>query len=80
MMQFKNKRFRGNTLDQIYVVPVQGPADERYFHTDITTMGAMDRCREYERARHRLLLDPKPHPWLIQRCGLLRRSFNDADQ
>ena len=69
---------RGNFLDHIYCVPVDGPADERYFHTDIGAMSEMDRRREYERAHQRLLLDPKPHSWLIQRCDLLRGSFKDA--
>lgn len=68
-----------NSLDHIYPVPAKGPADERYFHTDLVEMSSMDRRREWERARLRLLLDPKPHSWLIQRCDLLTGSLNDAN-
>ena len=63
-------------LDQICFVPVEGPADERYFHDDIAAMSEMDRLREYERARQRLLLDPKPHPWLLERIDRLQEALN----
>lgn len=72
--------FGENFLDHIYFVPADGPADERYFHDDLVAMSEMDRRRELERARQRLVVDPKPHSWLIQRYDLLRGSFNDADQ
>ena len=67
---------RKAVLDLICFVPVEGPADERYFHDDIASMSEMDRLRECERARHRLLLDPKPHPWLLERIDRLREALD----
>jgi|CXWL01.1.fsa_nt_gi hypothetical protein len=76
----RHHALRGIYLDLIYLVPDEGPADERYFHDDIVAMSELDRRRDWERARLRLLLDPKPHSWLIRRCDLLRGSFNNDDK
>lgn len=69
---------RKDFLDQICFVPVEGPADERYFHDDIVEMSEMDRLWECERARLRLFLDPKPHPWLLERIDRLREALDHA--
>lgn len=74
----KDQATRKAFLDQIYFVPVEGPADERYFHDDIVAMSEMDRLREWERARQRLLLDPKPHPWLLDRFDRIREALDHA--
>jgi hypothetical protein len=68
-----------NLLDHIYPVPVEGPADERYFHTDLAEMGTGSLLHELERARMRLVLENKPHPWLIQRLELLARGLENAN-
>ena len=66
-------------LNFIYCVPSHWHADERYFHEDIAAMSELERRREGERARFRLLFDPKPHPWLVQRIDELTRSATNAN-
>jgi len=66
-------------LDHIYPVPAEGPADERYFHADLDAMSNAVRRREYEQARTRLLLENRPHPWLIQRIERLSRGLENAN-
>ena len=68
-----------NFLDCVYPVPVEGPADERYFHTDLAEMGKGSLLHELERARMRLVLENRPHPWLIQRLELLARGLENAN-
>ena len=68
-----------NLLDHIYPVPVEGPADERYFHTDLVAMSSAVQRREFEQARTRLLLEDRPHPWLIQRVEILARGLGNAN-
>ena len=71
--------FLNKHLDRIYLVPVNGPYDERYFHEDIPAMDEAARRRDLERARHRLLLDSTPHPWLLEQIDMLTRSLDHAD-
>jgi hypothetical protein len=71
----KNHQF----LDRIYPVPFGGPADERYFHADLDLMSNAVRQREFEQARTRLLLETRPHPWLIQRIEILARGLENAN-
>lgn len=68
-----------NFLDHIYPVPVRGPADERYFHADLDVMSNAVQRREFEQARTRLLLESRPHPWLIQRIERLSRGLENAN-
>lgn len=68
-----------NFLDCVYPVPVEGPADERYFHADIPLMSNVALRREFEQARTRLVLENKPHPWLIQWIEMLVRGLENAN-
>lgn len=68
-----------NFLDHIYPVPVEGPADERYFHADLDAMSSTVRRREFEKARTRLLLENRPHLWLIQRIEMLSKGLENAN-
>jgi len=68
-----------NFLDHIYPVPVEGPADERYFHADLDAMSSAVQRREFEQARTRLVLENRPHPWLIQRIKMLSRGLEHAN-
>ncbi|MDI3465642.1 MAG: hypothetical protein OJF50_004463 [Nitrospira sp.] len=54
-------------LDMMYPVPINGPPDERYFHEDLQRMSALELQREYDRAHHRLLMEERPHHWLVDR-------------
>ena len=57
--------------DYIYTVPINGPFDAKYFHADIPDMNETQCRREHERVRLRLLLDPRPCPWLLDRFDAL---------
>ena len=71
--------FLGLFLDCVYPVPPEMPPGEQYFHEDITEMNDSQRRRELERVRLRLLLDPKPHPWLLERMDRLEEAFDHAN-
>ena len=65
----------GNILDVLYPVPIEGPADERYFHEDLKAMSpAVLRC-ELERVRLRLTVDPRPHQWLLDRLAMIEEEM-----
>jgi hypothetical protein len=65
-------------LDAMYQVPVNGPFDERYFHEDIKNMSAFEIQREYDQAHHRLLMEQRPHHWLLERMVRLQEEFDNA--
>jgi hypothetical protein len=71
---------RAKYLDWIFLVPASGPYDARYFHADISEMNKAQQRRELERARHRILQDPGPHPWLLDRFDILTEGLeSNAD-
>ncbi|MDH4079785.1 MAG: hypothetical protein OEU68_08225 [Nitrospira sp.] len=67
-------------LDAMYPIPVNGPFDERYFHEDLQRMSALELRREYERAHHRLLMEERPHYWLVDRIGCIREALNHVNR
>lgn len=72
MPNVSSDRVLRNFLDEICPLPII--ADERMFHGDLAAMGLGDLRREAERLRLRLLLDPRPHPWLIERFQYVERE------
>lgn len=71
---------RNKYLDQIYLVPSDGPFDAVYFHADIPEINGAQCRRELERVRLRLLQDSRPSPWLLDRFdALAERVQSDAN-
>ena len=50
-----------------------------HFNDDIAAMSELESRRELERARIRLLFDPKPDPWLVQRIDALTKRATNAN-
>ena len=71
-------KFQKTFLRILYEVPAGLPAGERYFHADIPQMTGAQLRRELDRALQRLLLDQRPHAWLLERIDRLREALDHA--
>jgi hypothetical protein len=69
-------RARCKWYDYIYSLP--DSPDERMFHEDLAAMSLGELRREGERLRLRLLVEPRPPHWLLERYQLVMREFTDA--
>lgn len=67
----------GRLLESIYPMP-DGMEHERDYlrlvHADLGTISDLELADERARARLRLMLDPRPEPWLIERVRLLEEN------
>ena len=83
-MQNPSKHYGQSKLQKtflyfIYPVPPEIPSDERYFYDDIPRMTHSELQCELDRALHRLMLDLKPCPWLLERIDRLREAVGHAN-
>ncbi len=65
-------------LDLFYSMP--DPMDtqsqwETHSHHDLQVKTRAELLFEHERLRNRLLLDPRPHPWLRERIVAIREAI-----
>lgn len=68
-------------LDVIYSIP--DPFDtmeawERFTHRDLKGLSRSALVAELARLRHRLLLDQKPVPWVVERFRVLRATLREG--
>lgn len=75
------RRVRALVLDTFCAVPTLIEGDNRSFNEDISEMSLIERRAETERVRLRLLLDPMPCRWLLDRLialeGVREQTYAD---
>lgn len=68
---------RHKFLDWLYPVPDEGDSGDRRFHDDLLEMTDLELQCEFDRLKHRLLFDPNPTPWLIDRHDRIESKLNE---
>ena len=72
-----NEEFQNRLLRAIYPTPEEMDFGAQYFHGDLADIPRPELHGEFKRIELRLLLDPQPTPWLLERYDLIERQLNE---
>ena len=64
--------------EEMYPLPVRIASEDewrRWVHHDLVEMDDRAVRLDRDRLRHRLMHDPKPHPWLLERQEAIQRRL-----